>query len=128
MPITGVIPQLRTTNLPQSIEFYVARLGFELAFTHDDFYAGIRVGASIFHLKLVDTPDPSIAFVAAGDHLHLYFTTTDVEAEARRLQGDRAVNEGDSWGLGLEGYRPSPTPRCHLTVRCCDRTLWQAAT
>ncbi len=86
MNVTGVIPQLRTTDLPRSIDFYVARLGFTLAFTHEDFYAGIRVGTSVFHLKLVDTVDPSIAFVAGGDHLHLYFQTTDVEADAQRLR------------------------------------------
>ena len=86
MPVTGMIPQLRTTNLQESIDFYVQQLGFTLAFTYDDFYAGITVGGQVLHLKLVDDVDPSIAYVAAEDHLHLYFTTTDVDAEAERLR------------------------------------------
>lgn len=85
MTISGVIPQLRTTDLDASIDFYVATLGFELAFRYQDFYAGIAVGNQAFHLKLVDTLDPSIEFVSVGGHLHLYFTTDDVDAEARRL-------------------------------------------
>jgi hypothetical protein len=27
-------------------------------------------------------------FVAAGDHLHVYFTTVDVDLDAQRLAGD----------------------------------------
>jgi catechol 2,3-dioxygenase-like lactoylglutathione lyase family enzyme len=85
--VTGVIPQLRTTDLAGSIDFYVATLGFELAFRYSDFYAGVTTGTQHIHLKLVDQPDPSIAFVSEEDHLHLYFTTDDVESEAARLKG-----------------------------------------
>ena len=91
MAILGVIPQLRTTSLQESIDFYVARLGFELGFRYRDFYAGIKVGDGSFHLKHVDTRDPSIAFVSEGDHLHLYFPTDDVNALARRLRDNGVV-------------------------------------
>jgi uncharacterized glyoxalase superfamily protein PhnB len=86
MAVTGVIPQLRTTDLDRSIDFYVATLGFELAFRHSDFYAGIAIGTQRIHLKLVDQPDPSIAYVSEEDHLHLYLTTDDVDREAARLE------------------------------------------
>jgi catechol 2,3-dioxygenase-like lactoylglutathione lyase family enzyme len=91
MTVSGVTPQLRTTNLDESIDFYFATLGFALEFRNEDLYAGIRVGSQQFQLKLVDTRDPSIDFVADGDHLHLYFTTDDAEAEARRLQRNGVV-------------------------------------
>ena len=55
MPVYGVIPQLRTTNLADSIDFYVSKLGFALEFQYSDFYAGIKVGQQSFHLKLVDS-------------------------------------------------------------------------
>ena len=84
--ITAVTPQLRTTDIAKSIDFYTRKLGFALEFLHDDFYAGIRAGDSIFHLKLVDDADPSIEYVDHGDHLHLYFQTTDVAAVARSLK------------------------------------------
>lgn len=63
MTITGVIPQLRTTDLPASIRFDTETLGLTLAFRYEDFYAGIRDGDSVVHLKRVDEADPSIAFV-----------------------------------------------------------------
>ena len=91
MTVSGVIPQIRTTNLAESIDFYVSKLGFALGFKYADFYAGIRVGDQSFHLKLVDTADPSIGFVSDGDHLHLYFTTDDVEAEAQKLRRNGVV-------------------------------------
>ena len=85
MSVSGVIIQIRTTNLDESIDFYVSKLGLELEFKYEDFYAGIKAGGQTFHLKLVDDKDPSIDFVADGDHFHLYLTTDDVEGKARQL-------------------------------------------
>ncbi len=73
--ITSATAQLRTTNLVASIQFYTDALGLTLAFQLRDFYAGIRAGSQMFHLKLVDAPDPTIDFVHAGrrsgpHHLH----------------------------------------------------------
>ena len=86
MLITGVIAQLRTTNLADSIRFYTTLLGGTLAFQYEDFYAGIRLGDQVVHLKLVDAPDPSIAFVRAGDHFHLCLETDDVASAAETLR------------------------------------------
>jgi catechol 2,3-dioxygenase-like lactoylglutathione lyase family enzyme len=85
---TGVIAQLRTTNLAESIRFYTTKVGFTLEFLYDDFYAGIRAGDQLFHLKLVDEKDPSIEFVDEGGHFHLYFQTDDVSAAATALKGN----------------------------------------
>ena len=86
MPIRGVVAQLRTTDLDASIRFYTQRLGLELAFRYGDFYAGIRAGRQSFHLKLVDATDPSIAFVDAGEHFHLYLEVDDADATAAVLR------------------------------------------
>ena len=86
MNISRVIPQLRTTDLAASIEFYTTKLGFTVEFLHDDFYAGLRFGPQLVHLKLVDTPDPSIPYVEHGEHFHLYLETTDVAAVADALK------------------------------------------
>jgi catechol 2,3-dioxygenase-like lactoylglutathione lyase family enzyme len=102
MSIAGVITQLRTTNLDESIAFYVDKIGLELEFRYEDFYAGIRVGYQSFHLKFVDDPDPSLDFVAAGGHMHLYFPTSDVDATAQMLQERGVVMRSDvretPWG------------------------------
>ena len=103
MTVSGVIPQIRTTNLDESIDFYVSKLGFELAFKYADFYAGINVGDQSIHLKLVDTKDPSIPFVSEEGHLHLYFTTDDVDDDARRLKRNGVVFRQEvadtAWGM-----------------------------
>jgi catechol 2,3-dioxygenase-like lactoylglutathione lyase family enzyme len=95
MGISGVIAQLRTTDLKESIRFYTQEIGLALEFRYEDFYAGIRAGNQVFHLKLVDEKDPSIKFVDDGEHFHLYFGTDDVEAaaEALRRRGIRLTKD-----------------------------------
>lgn len=88
MAISGVIPQLRTTDLKSSIRFYTTKLGLQLEFEYQDFYAGIRAGNQVFHLKLVDEKDPSIRFVEGGEHFHLYLETTDVAATVAALRAN----------------------------------------
>lgn len=86
MPISSVISQLRTTDLDASIRFYTEQLGLKLEFQFEDFYAGIRAGNQMFHLKLVDEKDPSIAVVDEGEHFHLYFETDDAATAAAFFQ------------------------------------------
>ena len=102
MKITSAISQLRTTNLAESIRFYTTVVGLTLEFQYEDFYAGIRAGDQLVHLKLVDEKDPSIEFVDRGDHFHLYLETDDVAAVAERLKrnGARLVKDvhDTPWG------------------------------
>lgn len=85
MTVSAIVAQLRTTHLAASLQFYTEQLGFTLAFRHEDFYAGVRAGDQVFHLKQVDEADPSIGYVAAGEHFHLYFEVADVAAVAAEL-------------------------------------------
>jgi catechol 2,3-dioxygenase-like lactoylglutathione lyase family enzyme len=86
MTIKHIIPQLRTTDMTSSVNFYTEKLGFRVEFNYEDFYVGIRAGHELFHLKLVDEQDPSIAYVDEGGHLHLYIQTDNVAAFAARLK------------------------------------------
>jgi catechol 2,3-dioxygenase-like lactoylglutathione lyase family enzyme len=102
MRISNAIPQLRTTNLTESIRFYTSIVGLTLEFRYEDFYAGIRAGNTIFHLKLADEKDPSIDFVDKGEHFHLYLETDGAAAAAEALQskGVRIVKDvhDTAWG------------------------------
>lgn len=102
MRITRLSPQLRTTSLAESIAFYTQKLGFALEFQYDDFYAGIRAGDEAFHLKLVDERDPSIDFVARGEHFDLYFEVDDVDAAAETFRANGVTIAQDvhdtAWG------------------------------
>jgi catechol 2,3-dioxygenase-like lactoylglutathione lyase family enzyme len=95
MPISSAIAQLRTTDLVESIQFYTTKVGLTLEFQYEDFYAGIRAGNQLFHLKLVDHKDPSIDFVDKGEHFHLYLETDDAPAAAEALKrnGVRLVKD-----------------------------------
>jgi catechol 2,3-dioxygenase-like lactoylglutathione lyase family enzyme len=85
MRVTGVVAQLRTTDLAASIRFYTDTLGLTLEFQYQDFYAGIRAGDQVFHLKLVDDADPSVEYVDHGDHFHLYLEVDDASEAAAAL-------------------------------------------
>ena len=102
MTISSVIAQLRTTDLAGSIHFYTAKVGLTLEFQYQDFYAGIRAGNQLFHLKLADEKDPSIEFVDKDEHFHLYFETNDATAAAEALKrnGVRLVKDvhDTPWG------------------------------
>ena len=89
-------------DLAESIRFYTAKLGLALDFEYEDFYAGIRAGNQLFHLKRVDEKDPSIPYVEKGEHFHLYLQTRDLAAQAAALKGNgvsfvRDVHE-TPWG------------------------------
>jgi catechol 2,3-dioxygenase-like lactoylglutathione lyase family enzyme len=88
MAITGIVPQLRTTDMASSVCFYTEKLGFSVEFNYEDFYTGIRAGSQVFHLKLVDEIDPSIPYVDKGEHFHLYFETKDVADFAAQLKAN----------------------------------------
>jgi len=86
MKISSAIAQLRTTNLAESIRFYTEKIGLSLEFQYQDFYAGIRAGEQVFHLKYSCETDPSIVFVDEGGHFHLYLETEDALATAEALK------------------------------------------
>jgi len=102
MQISSAIAQLRTTDLAASIRFYTTKVGLTIEFQHEDFYAAVRAGGQLFHLKLVDEKDPTIEFVDQGEHFHLYFETDDAAATADALKrnGVQLVKEvhQTTWG------------------------------
>jgi catechol 2,3-dioxygenase-like lactoylglutathione lyase family enzyme len=102
MPILSAIAQLRTTDLGASISFYTTKVGLTLEFQYQDFYAGIRAGNAVFHLKLVDEKDPSIELTDKGEHFHLYLQTDNAGAAADMLKknGVRLVKDvhETAWG------------------------------
>jgi len=49
--IKQITPLLLVSNLEQAIAFYVQQLGFTLAFTYEEFYAGVEKDGHPIHLK-----------------------------------------------------------------------------
>ena len=100
--ITNAIAQLRTTDLAASIRFYTETLGLALAFQFRDFYAGIRAGSQMIHLKQVDAPDPTLDFIRAGEHFHLYLETDDIDTTVAMLKdnGVQLIRDVHATGWG----------------------------
>lgn len=86
MTMKHIIPQLRTTDISASVQFYTEKLGFAIEFNYEDFYVGVRAGDHLIHLKLVDEQDPSISYVDEGGHLHLYFQCDGLAELAEQLK------------------------------------------
>ena len=100
--ITNAKAQLRTTDLAASIRFYTETLGLALAFQFRDFYAGIRAGSQMIHLKQVDAPDPTLDFIRAGEHFHLYLETDDIDTTVAMLKdnGVQLIRDVHATGWG----------------------------
>jgi len=72
MQTSSAIAQLRTTDLVESIRFYTTKVGLTLEFQYEDFYAGIRAGNQLFHLKLVDQAPVSCRLVGRARQSSAY--------------------------------------------------------
>jgi len=79
MQITGVIPQLRTTDLAASIRFYTTKLGLTLEFQYEDSYAaavaaGLKRNGVPLVKELHETPWETWELTVKDDQGHtLYF-------------------------------------------------------
>jgi catechol 2,3-dioxygenase-like lactoylglutathione lyase family enzyme len=50
--IKKMSPQFLVANIDRSLEFYMQKLGFDIDFRYEDFYAGISKDGCSIHLKL----------------------------------------------------------------------------
>jgi catechol 2,3-dioxygenase-like lactoylglutathione lyase family enzyme len=72
-------PQLLVADIDRSIEFYTKKLGFDIDFRYEDFYAGIIKDGFSIHLK---TGKPSIderQNKKDNEHLDIIFSVAEIE-------------------------------------------------
>src|SRR5258705_13985885 len=77
--IRKMSPQFLVIDIEHSIEFYTKKLGFDLAFRYEDFYAGIIKDSYSIHLK---SGKPSIEERKSkreNDDLDIIFSVEGVE-------------------------------------------------
>jgi len=77
--IKQMSPQLPVTDLERAIEFYITKLGFELEFRYEDFYAGIIKDGHSIHLKLGDSPIKSKVQNVDDGFLEILFSVDHVD-------------------------------------------------
>lgn len=77
--IKKMSPQLQVTDLKRSIGFYKEKLGFELDFQYEDFYAGIVLEGHSVHLKAGKPSAEERMNKRANEDLDIVFTVEGIE-------------------------------------------------
>ncbi|MGC4096126.1 MAG: VOC family protein [Nitrospira sp.] len=72
--------QLLVADLQRSIDFYTSKLGFELDFVYEDFYAGIIKNGFSIHLKCAMPVPEERQHKRSNNHLDIIISTEDIDA------------------------------------------------
>ena len=79
LKIKKMSPQILVTNLDRSIEFYTNKLGFDVDFRYEDFYAGIIKDGYSIHLKTGSPSRDERTNKRENDHLDIVFSVEAIE-------------------------------------------------
>jgi predicted enzyme related to lactoylglutathione lyase len=96
--------QLQVSNLERSIEFYSEKLGFEVDFRYEDFYAGIIKDGYSIHLKIdgsLTENSNSLEILFSVDHIHDLYE----ELSARSVRFTQSLRQ---MPYGYEFYISDP--------------------
>ena len=78
--IKGMSPQFLVTDLSRSIDYYTRKLGFEVDFLYEQFYAGISRDGHSIHLKLGKPTAEERTLRRKDEHLDVTFTVEGIDA------------------------------------------------
>jgi predicted enzyme related to lactoylglutathione lyase len=79
LKVKRMSPQLLVTDLNSSITFYAEKLGFELEFRYEDFYAGIIKDGYSIHLKSGKPSRDERMSKRENNDLDIVFTVENVD-------------------------------------------------
>lgn len=77
--LNHVAPVFRVTDLQRSVAYYRDKLGFEVAFNHGGFYAGVTSGGCHVHLKHDASAQRDQAAFEAAEHLDACFEVQNAQ-------------------------------------------------
>ena len=77
--IKKMSPQFLVSDIGRSIEFYTKKLGFEVDFLHEDFYAGIIKNGHSIHLKSGSPLTEQRKRKRENEDLHIVFSVDAIE-------------------------------------------------
>jgi catechol 2,3-dioxygenase-like lactoylglutathione lyase family enzyme len=72
-------PQLLVADIDRSIEFYTKKLGFDIDFRYEDFYAGIIKDGFSIHLKTGRTSIDERQNKKDNEHLDIIFSVEGIQ-------------------------------------------------
>ena len=78
--ITAIVPQFLVDDLKRAITYYRDKLGFELAFQYQDFYAGVTRDGFQIHLKCAPKLPQAREHRKDDEHLDAYISVLGVRS------------------------------------------------
>ena len=84
--ITGIAPQFLVDDLDRAVTYYVDRLGFELDFQYESFYASVRRDGFAIHLKQAAKLAADRAHRKQNEHLDAYVAVSGIRGLFSELQ------------------------------------------
>jgi catechol 2,3-dioxygenase-like lactoylglutathione lyase family enzyme len=84
--VTGIAPQFLVDDLDRAIAYYCDKLGFELDFRFQDFYASVTRDGSALHLKLAPKLAAEREHRKQNEHLDAYISVSGIRDLFRELE------------------------------------------
>jgi uncharacterized glyoxalase superfamily protein PhnB len=84
--ITGIAPQFLVDDLDRAIGYYRDRLGFELGFVYESFYASVTRDGFAIHLKHAPKLAADRAHRKENEHLDAYVAVSGIRSLFSELQ------------------------------------------
>jgi uncharacterized glyoxalase superfamily protein PhnB len=88
--ITHISPQFLVDDLSAAITYYGDKLGFEVDFVYESFYAGISRDGFMIHLKCAPKTADDRARREQNEHLDAYIGVSSIEVLFDELQANGA--------------------------------------
>jgi catechol 2,3-dioxygenase-like lactoylglutathione lyase family enzyme len=84
--LSGIAPQFLVDDVDAAIGYYRDKLGFDLDFKYEAFYAGVTRDGLAIHLKEAPKAAGERMYRRQNEHLDAYIAVTGVEALHREFQ------------------------------------------
>lgn len=85
--IRKMSPQLLVTDIGRAVDFYTNKLGFDVGFQYEDFYAGLTKDGFSIHLKEDKLSTDLRQHKRNNEHLDILFAVDDIEYLYEYLSG-----------------------------------------
>jgi uncharacterized glyoxalase superfamily protein PhnB len=84
--IVGIVPQFLIDDLDRAVAYYRDKLGFEVEFIYDSFYASVSRDGFAIHLKESPKHGAERAFRKENEHLDAYIAVSGIRGLFSELQ------------------------------------------
>ena len=84
--VTGIAPQFLVDDLERAIAYYCDKLGFELDFKYQSFYAAVRRDGFAIHLKHAPKSGADRANRKQNEHLDAYISVSGIQGLFSELE------------------------------------------